>query len=52
MSVEKLKPNFTFHEDRLNALREIIAEAFADGKINILASSALVNSNDFWDYFS
>lgn len=34
MSVEKLKPNFTFHEDRLNALREIIAEAFADGKIN------------------
>jgi len=31
---EKLRPSFTFTEDRLRQLRQVVPEAFADGKIN------------------
>lgn len=34
MSIEKLKPAFTFTEDRIAELRAVIPEAFADGKID------------------
>jgi len=34
MTITKLRPTFTFDQDRLNALRAIAPEAFADGKIN------------------
>lgn len=34
MSIEKLRPTFTFTEDRLRELQSIVPEAFADGKIN------------------
>jgi len=34
MSIEKLRPTFTFTEDRLRELQAVIPEAFADGKIN------------------
>ncbi len=34
MTITKLRPEFTFSQDRLNALRAIAPEAFADGKIN------------------
>ena len=34
MTIEKLRPNYTFTEDKLNKLKEVIPEAFADGKIN------------------
>ncbi len=34
MSIEKLRPSFTFTEDRLAELRGMVPEAFADGKIN------------------
>ena len=36
MSIEKLRPSFTFTEDRLKELQAIVPEAFADGKINWL----------------
>jgi adenine-specific DNA-methyltransferase len=32
--VEKLRPRYTFTEDRLEQLRIVVPEAFADGKIN------------------
>ncbi|RMH43953.1 MAG: site-specific DNA-methyltransferase, partial [Gammaproteobacteria bacterium] len=31
---EKLRPSFTFTEDRLRELQAVVPEAFADGKIN------------------
>lgn len=34
MAHERLKPAYTFDEDRLKQLRQIAPEAFADGKIN------------------
>jgi adenine-specific DNA-methyltransferase len=34
MTLTKLRPSFTFDQDRLDALRAIAPEAFADGKIN------------------
>ncbi len=34
MPIEKLRPTFTFTEDRLKELRSVVPEAFADGKIN------------------
>lgn len=34
MPIEKLRPSFTFTEDRLEDLRQVVPEAFADGKIN------------------
>ena len=32
--VEKLRPSYTFTEDRLEQLKAVVPEAFADGKIN------------------
>ena len=34
MPIEKLKPSFTFNEDRIDELKKVVPEAFADGKIN------------------
>ena len=34
MTIEKLRPAFTFTKDRLRQLQQIVPEAFADGKIN------------------
>ncbi len=34
MPIEKLRPSFTFTEDRLKELAAVVPEAFADGKIN------------------
>ncbi len=34
MPIEKLRPSFTFTEDRLAELSAVVPEAFADGKIN------------------
>ncbi len=34
MSIEKLRPSFTFTEDRIKELQAVVPEAFADGKIN------------------
>ena len=34
MTPEKLRPAFTFTEDRLRQLQQVVPEAFADGKIN------------------
>ncbi|MGD2158346.1 MAG: site-specific DNA-methyltransferase [Anaerolineales bacterium] len=34
MPIEKLRPSFTFTEDRLKELKTVVPEAFADGKIN------------------
>jgi adenine-specific DNA-methyltransferase len=34
MTIEKLRPSFTFTADRLTELAAIVPEAFADGKIN------------------
>ncbi len=32
--IQKLRPSFTFTEDRLRELQQVVPEAFADGKIN------------------
>ena len=34
MPIEKFRPSFTFTEDRLKELQQVVPEAFADGKIN------------------
>lgn len=34
MAHEKLKPEYTFTEDKINALKKIVPEVFEDGKIN------------------
>lgn len=34
MPIEKFKPTYTFTEDRLDQLKQVVPEAFADGKIN------------------
>lgn len=34
MPISKLRPTFTFTEDRLRELQAVVPEAFADGKIN------------------
>lgn len=34
MPIEKLRPSFTFTEDRLKQLEQVVPEAFADGKID------------------
>lgn len=34
MTITKLRPTFTFDRDRLDALKAIAPEAFADGKVN------------------
>ncbi len=34
MTLPKLRPAFTFDQERLDALRAIAPEAFADGKVN------------------
>jgi len=34
MPIQKLRPTFTFDEDRMSQLRAIVPEAFADGKVN------------------
>lgn len=34
MPIEKLRPSFTFTQERLNELKAVVPEAFADGKIN------------------
>lgn len=33
-SIERLQPTYSLEEDRLSALKQILPEAFADGKIN------------------
>ncbi len=35
MTVTKLRPSFTFTEERLARLREVVPEAFADGQVNM-----------------
>src|SRR5713226_4406285 len=34
MTIQKLRPSFTFTQDRLAELQSVIPEAFADGRIN------------------
>jgi len=34
MPIERLKPTFSFDEERLRVLEQVVPEAFADGKIN------------------
>lgn len=34
MPIEKLKPTFSFNDERVRALEEVVPEAFADGRIN------------------
>ncbi len=34
MTIEKLRPTFTYTEERLRELQAIVPEAFANGKIN------------------
>src|SRR5690606_14459549 len=34
MTITKLRPSFTFTEDRLAELRSVVPEAFADGSVN------------------
>src|SRR5687767_4478360 len=34
MPIEKLRPKFTFDEDRLKELKRVAPEAFADGMVN------------------
>jgi adenine-specific DNA-methyltransferase len=34
MPIQKLTPDYTFTEDRLEDLKQVVPEAFADGKIN------------------
>ena len=34
MTLEKLRPSFTFTEERLRQLQQVVPEAFADGKID------------------
>lgn len=34
MPLKKLRPEFTFTEDRLRELQQVVPEAFADGKVN------------------
>jgi adenine-specific DNA-methyltransferase len=34
MTIERLRPSFTFTEERLRELQTVVPEAFADGKIN------------------
>jgi adenine-specific DNA-methyltransferase len=34
MSTSKLRPTFTFNQDRLDQLKAVVPEAFADGKVN------------------
>jgi adenine-specific DNA-methyltransferase len=34
MPIEKLRPSFSFTEDRLRELQAVVPEAFADGRIN------------------
>ena len=34
MPIEKFTPRYTFTEDRLEQLKQVVPEAFADGKIN------------------
>ena len=34
MPIEKLRPSFTFTEDRLDELQSAVPEAFADGRVN------------------
>ena len=34
MTIEKMRPSFTFDQERIDALKAIAPEAFADGKIN------------------
>ena len=34
MPIQKLRPSFTFDQDRLDQLRAVVPEAFADGKVN------------------
>jgi adenine-specific DNA-methyltransferase len=34
MTITKLRPTFTFDQDRLETLAAIAPEAFADGKVN------------------
>lgn len=34
MAIDKLRPSFTFTEDRLAELRAVVPEAFADGAVN------------------
>ncbi len=34
MPIEKLRPHFTFNEERIEQLKQIAPECFADGKLN------------------
>jgi adenine-specific DNA-methyltransferase len=34
MTIEKMRPSFAFDQERIDALKAIAPEAFADGKIN------------------
>ena len=34
MTIEKVRPTYTFTADRLAALQAVVPEAFADGRIN------------------
>src|SRR6185295_10863242 len=34
MSIQKLKSTFSFDEERLRALEQVVPEVFADGRIN------------------
>jgi len=41
MKVEKLRPSFTFTEERLAELRAVVPEAFADGSPNRVIGAEL-----------
>jgi restriction endonuclease len=53
MSIEKLRPSFTFTEDRLKELQAVVPEAFADGKINwdMLREARLLDDDQVVFYF-
>ena len=40
MTITKLRPTFTFDQDRLDALRVLAPEAFADNQLGCIAPSA------------
>jgi len=45
MTTERLRPNFTFDQDRIEELKTIAPEAFADGKINWETLHAALGDN-------
>ena len=45
MTIERLRPSFTFTEERLRELQTVVPEAFADGKINWDEFTQVINGN-------